>query len=69
MSYGILEFGKERNFRNPINGRFLKGHTPHNKGKKWNQYAGKRAQKRMAKGWVNLRKYKPKERPDTAEFV
>lgn len=25
----------ERPERNLVNGRFLKGHTPHNKGKKW----------------------------------
>lgn len=56
----------ERKPYNPMNGRFLKGHTPHNKGKKWNEWAGKRAQKRMAKGWKNLDKYRPTTRPDTA---
>ena len=49
---------------NPVNGQFLKGHTPHNKGRKWNEYMGKRMQKRAAKGWANLDKYRPKTRPD-----
>ena len=47
-------------------GQFLKGHEPHNKGKKWSEYMTKRMQKRAAKGWKNLAKYRPKERPDTA---
>lgn len=41
------------------NGRFLKGHVPANKGKKWSDYMGKRAQKRAMKGWANLDKYRP----------
>ena len=52
--------------RNPKNGRFIKGHTPANKGKKWGDYMGKRAMKRAARGWANLDKYRPKTRPDTA---
>ena len=48
------------------NGQFLKGHEPHNKGKKWDDYMSKRGQRRAAKGWKNLEKYRPKERPDTA---
>ena len=51
---------------NPINGQFLKGHEPANKGKKWDEYMTKRAQKRASKGWVNLDKYRPKTRPDNA---
>lgn len=47
------------------NGRFPKGHTPHNKGKKWSEYMGKRAQKRASKGWKNLDIHRPKKRPDT----
>lgn len=52
--------------RNPKNGRFLTGHTPANKGKKWDEYLSKRKQKRCAKGWANLDKYRPTSRPDTA---
>lgn len=52
--------------RNPATGRFLKGGTPHNKGKKWAEYMGKRAQKRASKGWANLDKHRPKKRPDIA---
>ena len=47
-------------------GRWLPGHEPHNKGKKWSDYMTKRKQKRAAKGWMNLEKYRPTERPDTA---
>ena len=52
--------------RNRRTGQFLKGHEPHNKGKQWSDYMGKRAQRRAAKGWKNLDKYRPTERPDTA---
>lgn len=40
--------------RNPLNGRFLKGHTPANKGKKWDEYMSRRAQQRARRGWKNL---------------
>lgn len=52
--------------RNRKNGQFLKGITPHNKGKTWDEYMTKRGQRRAAKGWKNLAKYRPKTRPDTA---
>jgi hypothetical protein len=32
---------------NPLNGRFLKGHEPHNKGKKWEDYLDMRKAKRI----------------------
>lgn len=52
---------------NRKNGRFLKGHVPANKGKKWDDYMGKRAQKRAMKGWRNLDIHRNKNgRPDTA---
>lgn len=47
-------------------GQFLRGHVPANKGKKWDEYLSKRAQRRSAKGWKNLETHRPKERPDTA---
>ena len=50
----------------PKTGRFMKGHEPKNKGKKWDEWADKKAQRSMKKGWKNLDKYRPKERPDTA---
>ena len=56
----------ERKPYNPVNGQFLKGHTPHNKGKQWKEWAGRRAQKRMMKGWKNLDTYRPTTRPDNA---
>lgn len=56
----------ERKSYNAKTGHFLKGHTPWNKGKKWSDYLSKRVQRRMAKGWKNLDKYRPTFRPDTA---
>ena len=47
-------------------GQFKKGHFPHNKGNKWSEYMTKRAQKRCAKGWKNLDKFRPTTPPDTA---
>lgn len=45
----------ERPTRNPINGRFLKGHTPFNKGKKWSDYMDMRKAKRIKRiGEKNL---------------
>lgn len=37
----------ERPQRNAVNGRFLKGHVPHNKGKKWSDYMDMRKVKRI----------------------
>ena len=66
MAYGELTLPPERKPYNPTNGYFLKGHVPHNKGKKWSDYMGKRAMKRAAKGWKNLDKYRPTKRSDLA---
>lgn len=38
-NYGELQIPKIKKInRNPVNGQFLKGHTPHNKGKKLSDY-------------------------------
>ena len=37
----------ERPQYNPTNGQFLKGHVPHNKGKKWEDYMDMRKAKRV----------------------
>lgn len=67
MAYGELYIPQERPTRNALTGRFLKGCTPYNKGKKWSDYMGKRAMKRAAKGWKNLELHRNKNgRPDTA---
>lgn len=50
----------------PTNGRFLPGHKPHNKGKRWSEYVSKESQQSMSKGWANLRKHRPTTRPDTS---
>lgn len=54
VAYGELSLPPVWTGRNKLTGRFLKGHVPANKGKKWDEYMGKRAQKRAAKGWKNL---------------
>ena len=48
-----LYIAPEKLSKNPLNGRFLKGHTPHNKGKKWVDYLDMRKARRMKK---NLQK-------------
>lgn len=49
-----LYLPKERHTRNAVTGQFLKGNEPHNKGKHWGDYIGKRKQKRCMKGWKNI---------------
>lgn len=61
-----LYIAPEKPQHNARTGRFLPGHTPFNKGKKWEDYASKGAQRRMRKGWKNLKDHRPKKRPDTA---
>ena len=57
----------ERPTVNRITGRFMKGHVPANKGKKWGEYMSKRSQRRSAKGWRNLDIHRNKNgRPDNA---
>ena len=52
--------------RDPNTGRFMKGHEPKNKGRKWEEWMSKKGQRRSAKGWKNLDKHRPKTRPDTS---
>ena len=67
MSYGELILPLEYKGRNLKTGRFMKGNVPANKGKKWDEYMGKRAQRRAKKGWKNLDKYRNKNgRADNA---
>lgn len=66
MAYGELYLPPEVPKRNAVTGRFMKGHVPANKGKKWSDYMGKRAMKRAAKGWKNVCEHRPKHRSDTA---
>lgn len=53
MSNWELKIGPERLNRNPLNGRFIKGYTPYNKGKKWSDFMSKRTQKKCLE---NLKK-------------
>lgn len=66
MSSYELTLAPVRPQRNAVTGRFMKGHIPANKGRKWNEWASKRSQKKMQKGWVNLITHRPKKRADTA---
>ena len=67
MDYGELTLPPLWDGRNKKTGRFLKGHVPANKGKKWSDFMGKRAMKRASKGWANLDKYRNKNgRSDVA---
>lgn len=65
-SDGSLYIPTDWTRHDPKTGRFMKGHEPKNKGRKWDEWADKKAQRSMKKGWKNLDKYRPKERPDTA---
>ena len=47
----------KRIYRNPTNGRFLKGITPHNKGKKWEEWMDMRKAKRVKR--IALSNLKP----------
>lgn len=58
MALGELYIPPEINGRNPITGRFLKGHVPPNKGKKWDEYLTEEQQERARIGWSNLSKYR-----------
>ena len=67
MSYGELTLPPVRTGINKLNGRFVKGHIPANKGKSWSDYMSKRAQRRAMRGWANLDIHRNKNgRPDTA---
>ena len=67
MSYGELTLPPVWTGINKQTGRYLKGHVPANKGKKWSDYMSKRSMKRAAKGWKNLDLHRNKNgRPDTA---
>lgn len=45
----------ERRDRNALNGHFLKGNTPHNKGKRWSEWMDMRKAKRVKRiGMRNL---------------
>lgn len=64
--YGELRLEPVLNGVHAVTGRYLKGHVPANKGRKWSEWMPKRSQKRAALGWKNLEKHRPKVRPQTA---
>jgi hypothetical protein len=53
-----LTLGQQPLTRDPRTGRFRKGHIPANKGKRWIDYMPKRSQRRAAKGWANVDKFR-----------
>lgn len=65
--YGELTLAPLPSNYNRSTGQFFKGHTPHNKCKKWETYLNKKQQKKCAKGWKNLEKYRPTSRPDVVD--
>jgi len=48
----------ERPQYNPTNGQFLKGHVPHNKGKKWREYMDMRKAGRIKR--IGMKNLKPR---------
>ena len=55
--YGELFIPPVFEGRNMKTGRYIKGHIPYNKGKKWSNLYTKKAQNRMKRGWGNLTKW------------
>ena len=63
-----LYIERENTHRNPTNGHYTKGHVPHNKGRRWNEYLGLEQQKKiLAAATWNLRNHLHDPRPATAE--
>jgi len=60
MSYGELYLPPVWTGIDAKNGRFLKGHVPANKGKRWDEYMSKCSQRRSARGWKKLDLYRCK---------
>ena len=52
--YGVLTLSERPLGRNAVTGRFMKGHVPANKGRKWDEYMTAESKKRVAVGWRNL---------------
>lgn len=57
-SDGTLYIPLEWEKRSPNNGRFLKGHQPANKGRKWSEWMSEEGARNSSKGWSNLEKYR-----------
>lgn len=53
-----LSLQPTRPTRNKVTGRFLPGHVPANKGKRWADYLSEESQREIAKGWKNLDEYR-----------
>lgn len=57
MSSYELNLGPEPLQYNPVTGRFLKGHIPHNKGRKWSEWMDGRKQRKVIRiGSKNLKR-------------
>ena len=66
MSYGELTLAPVWTGINKQNGQFLKGHTPHNKGKRWSEWMSKRGQRKVRRTTTKNLMHRPKSRPDNA---
>ena len=64
MGYGELTLGPVYTGVNYKTGQFMKGHKPHNTGKRWSDYLSESAQKRCMKSLASHRKGRP--RPDVS---
>ena len=42
-----LSLDPQRRERNPLTGQYLKGNTPHNKGRKWSEYMPEESKKKV----------------------
>ena len=65
--YGELRLPPVVTHVNKQTGRYMKGHVPANKGKKWSEWMSKRGARRSAKGWANIDKFRCKGNPEWAE--
>ena len=64
MSDWELKLGPVYDGVNKKTGRFMKGHVPANKGKKWDEYMSRRSQRNCRKGWKNLDLYRSTNNPN-----
>jgi hypothetical protein len=60
MSAHELIFTERPTLQNKVTGHYMKGHIPFNKSRKWSEYMSKRSQRRCARGWANIDKFRNK---------
>jgi hypothetical protein len=60
MSAHELIFTERPPLQNKVTGCYMEGHVPFNKGRRWSEYMSKRSQRRCARGWTNIDKFRNK---------